>query len=56
MFNKKGNIIKWIPCERAPLRLIFASALICISVNDLGKRQSLLMTFADYKNLGGLIG
>lgn len=55
-FTKKENLIKWILCKRAPLRLIFASALICISNSDLGKMQSLFMTFTDDKNLGGVLG
>lgn len=55
MFTNKGSIFKWIFCERPPLRLIFASALICISNNDLGKMHSLLMTFADDKTLGEII-
>lgn len=54
LFTKKGNIMKQILWES--LWLIFASASICISNNDPGKMQSLFMTFADDKNLGGLIG
>lgn len=51
--NKKGNTIKWIICKRVPLSIICGSELICIFNNDLGKMQSLLMTFANDKILEG---
>lgn len=55
MFDKKGNTIKLVICRRAPLWLIFGSELICVFNNGLRKTQSLLMTFADDRNLGGAI-
>lgn len=55
MFDKKGNTIKLAICRRAPLWLIFGSELICVFNNDLRKTQSLVMTSADDRNLGGAV-